>query len=86
MGRLKRVKDKGYHVEIIFLCLKSPELAIKRVAHRVKQGGHHVPDNDVRRRYARGLHNFDLFYKPLAHRWAMYENSGPTPILIDSHP
>ena len=84
VDRLKRLRVEGFFVEIIFLRLKSPELAIKRVALRVKQGGHHVPEDDVRRRYARGLHNFDVFYKPLAHRWSLYENSGTTPVLIES--
>lgn len=84
--RLQRLKKLGYRIEIIFLRLDTPELAIKRVAHRVKQGGHHVPDEDVRRRFARGLRNFELFYKPLADQWAMYENSGATPILKQRHP
>ncbi len=84
--RLKRLKQQGYDVEVIFLRLKTPELAVKRVAHRVKQGGHHVPEADVRRRFFRGLHNFELSYKPLADKWAMFENSGATPILIQRHP
>jgi predicted ABC-type ATPase len=84
--RLQRLKKMGYRIEIIFLRLDTPELAVKRVAHRVKQGGHNVPDMDVRRRFARGLRNFELFYKPLADQWAMYENSGATPMLIQRHP
>lgn len=84
--RLQRLRKRGYRVEIIFLRLSSPELAIKRVAHRVRQGGHHVPDEDVRRRFARGLRNFEQLYKPLADQWAMYENSGATPILIQRYP
>ena len=80
------MKALGYAIEIIFLRLKSPELAIKRVALRVKQGGHHVPEPDVRRRYTRGLRNFEQSYHSLADRWAMYENSGATPILIQRHP
>jgi predicted ABC-type ATPase len=82
--RLNRLKDLGYRIEIIFLRLNNPELAIKRVALRVKQGGHHVPEDDVRRRFTRGLHNFEVIYKPLAHRWSLYENSGATPVLIES--
>jgi predicted ABC-type ATPase len=86
VDRLKSLKEHGYFIEIIFLRLETPELAVKRVAHRVKQGGHHVPDMDVRRRFARGLRNFEQAYKPLADQWAMYENSGATPILIQRHP
>jgi predicted ABC-type ATPase len=64
LQRIERIKDLGYSVEIIFLRLSSPDLAIKRVAHRVKQGGHHVPDIDVRRRFERGWRNFELHYRP----------------------
>ena len=83
--RMHRMKELGYSVEIIFLRLSSAELAIKRVAHRVKQGGHHVPAADVRRRFDRGWRNFELHYRPLADVWAVYENSGRTPVLQEQH-
>jgi predicted ABC-type ATPase len=85
LERIRRMKELGYSVEIIFLRLSSPELAIKRVAHRVKQGGHHVPPEDVRRRFDRGWRNFELHYRPLADVWAVYENSGRTPVLQEQH-
>ena len=84
--RIERMRKAGYHIEIIFLELSSASLAIKRVAHRVKHGGHHVPDEDVRRRYDRGLRNFERYYKGLADSWVMYDNSGPTPVLKQRHP
>jgi predicted ABC-type ATPase len=84
--RVQRMKELGYSVEIIFLRLSSPELAIKRVAHRVKQGGHHVPADDVRRRFSRAWPNFERHYRPLADMWAVYENSGPIPVLQEHHP
>ncbi|HMW95785.1 MAG TPA: helix-turn-helix domain-containing protein [Flavobacteriales bacterium] len=83
---LRRMKDNGYRIEIVFLRLESLELAIRRVAHRVKHGGHHVPDADVRRRYERGWPNFAALYRPLADVWAVYENSGPVPLLLERHP
>lgn len=86
LERVRRMKDNGYSVEIIFLKLSSADLAIKRVAHRVKQGGHHVPAEDVRRRFERGWRNFERHYRPLADVWAVYENSGPTPVLLEQHP
>ncbi|MDX9751819.1 MAG: zeta toxin family protein [Flavobacteriales bacterium] len=86
LGRVQRMKELGYSVEIIFLRLSSPELAIKRVAHRVKQGGHHVPAEDVRRRFERGWRNFERHYLPMADVWAVYENSGPIPVLQEQHP
>jgi predicted ABC-type ATPase len=81
-----RLKDLGYRVEIVFLKLESPDLAIKRVAHRVKHGGHHVPATDVRRRFQRGWFNFVEHYRSLADSWAVYENSSSTPILLDQYP
>ena len=46
--------------------LSSPDQAVKRVAQRVKQGGHNIPENDIRRRYFRGLRNLINLYLPLA--------------------
>lgn len=85
VDRIKLMKEAGYRVEMIFLKLNSPELAIKRVALRVKQGGHHVSQIDVRRRFQRGWLNFVDDYRSLADSWAVYENSGSTPILLDQN-
>ena len=54
LERVRRMKELGYSVEIIFLGPRSPGLAIKRMAHRVKQRGHQVSAEDVRRRFERG--------------------------------
>ena len=65
----------GYHVKIIFLSLKSPEHAIARVALRVKQGGHDVPEDVIRRRFDAGLANFRNVYAQLVEAWVLYDNS-----------
>ena len=49
----------GYHVSLIFLSLPSADLAVQRVAQRVRQGGHSVPEEDVRRRFNRGWDHFE---------------------------
>ncbi len=73
----------GYEFHLLFLWLRTPELAIQRVADRVRQGGHHVPDEVVRRRYNRGLRNFLRLYRPLATTWRLYDNSRSfTPRLV----
>ncbi len=59
---LRELRDSGYRVHLLFLWLSSPELAISRVSTRVQQGGHHVPEETVRRRYHRGLQNFFTLY------------------------
>jgi predicted ABC-type ATPase len=74
--RLRRWKSKGYRIEIVFFRLVSVQLALRRIAARVKQGGHNVPHADVLRRLERGWRNFENVYKPLADSWAVYDNSG----------
>jgi predicted ABC-type ATPase len=76
----------GYRIEIVFLQLSSPRLALKRIASRVAQGGHDVPRTDVLRRFARGLVNFRTRYQPLADSWALYDNSGASPVLLAKGP
>lgn len=73
----------GYRVKLIYLSLPSVEMAIERVAARVAQGGHHVPEEIVRRRFSAGLHNFHHTYKQLVDIWILYDNSRETPILIE---
>ena len=73
----------GYAVKLIFLKLDSPEEAIARVAQRVLQGGHDIPEATIRRRFAAGLHNFEHLYAPLVDAWALYDNAGSTPLLLD---
>ena len=81
LARLRRWKTDGYRIETIFLRLPSPQLTLRRIAARVKQGGHTVPRSDVLRRFARGWLNFQTAYRPLADSWAVYDNSGAAPRL-----
>lgn len=86
LGRLKRWKAAGYRLEMIFLSLASPRIALRRIASRVKQGGHNVPRADVLRRFDRGLKNFTRVYRLLADAWSVYDNSGPRPRLKETGP
>lgn len=74
---LAALRAMGYRVHIVFLWLASANLAVKRVADRVTFGGHNVPEEDVRRRYEKGLRNFFNLYQPLASTWRIYDNSKP---------
>jgi predicted ABC-type ATPase len=85
-ARLRRWKASGYRVEIIYLRLASPRLALRRIAARVKQGGHNVPRTDVLRRFTRGWQNFQTTYRLLANAWAVYDNSGEIPRLLETGP
>jgi predicted ABC-type ATPase len=86
LRRLKRWKAAGYRVEIIYLRISSPQLTLRRIAARVKQGGHNVPSRDVRRRFTRSWNNFVTHYRLLAEAWSVYDNSGTTPRLLEQGP
>ncbi len=85
-ARLREWQTAGYRIEIVFLWLPSPEIALRRVAMRVREGGHGVPPADVRRRFVRGWRNFRSVYSTLADDWALYDNSGARPILMEQGP
>ena len=81
-GWLSKLRVTGYEVHLFYYWLDNPELAIERVANRVKSGGHHVPDEDIRRRYARSVRNFIELYRPVADHWEVYDNTTGKPKLL----
>src|SRR3989440_785937 len=72
---LTRLREQGYEVHLLFVWLRSVDLAIERVAERVRRGGHAIPSPELRRRYQRGINNLFELYIPLADTWAIYDNS-----------
>ena len=76
-------RNGGYRVKLFFLRLPTPEMAIERVAQRVAEGGHDVPEEVIRRRFHAGWGNFDQIFKNIVDDWAVYDNSGDTPLLVD---
>lgn len=72
---LARCKAQGYRVQIFYIALPSAELAVNRVALRVKRGGHRIPQPDIERRFQRSLHNLYALYLPLADRWTVLDNA-----------
>ena len=83
LRHIARWRGAGYRVELIFLRLASAQEALARVAQRVKQGGHHIPEAVIRRRFAAGLDNLSRHYAPAVDAWALYDNSGEEPILLN---
>jgi predicted ABC-type ATPase len=79
---LRDLKKQGYHIHLFFLWIPDVDLALKRIADRVKNGGHTIPENVVRRRFNKGLQNFCRIYRPLLDTWALFDNSTDTPDLI----
>lgn len=83
VSRVEEWSKSGFEVHLIFFWLPSPELSIQRVAGRVRDGGHDVPEDTIRRRFRTGLRNLFRIYMPVVTTWRMYDNSGgPEPKLI----
>jgi len=81
---LKDMQQQGYRVVLFFLWLPSADMAVSRVANRVRQGGHNVPEVDIRRRYVSGQRNLFQLYRPLVNAWWLYDASRLPPSLIAS--
>jgi predicted ABC-type ATPase len=81
---LSDMRSNGYRVVLFFLWLPNAEMAVARVQNRVKQGGHNVPEGDIRRRYAAGVRNLFRLYRPIIYGWWLYDASRLPPKLIAS--
>ena len=84
---LRKLRAQGYEVHLIFVWLVTADLAAQRVSDRVRLGGHAIEEETIRRRYVRGITNFHKLYRPLAHEWAVWDNSevgGPVRMAIGS--
>ena len=72
---LRNLKARGYSVAIYYFALTNAQLAVRRVKLRVALGGHHVPSDVVKRRFARSLSNFFTLYSTIADEWTLFDNS-----------
>lgn len=82
-ARISRLQGSGYVFRLVCFWLPNADLAVTRVADRVRMGGHGIPEVVVRRRYAAGLRNFFELYIPLADTWQVVQNvEGPHILYI----
>lgn len=72
-----RMAETGYAVHLFFLALPDAEMAVLRVANRVRRGGHAVPEVAIRRRYDAGLRNLFRLYMPVVTSWKILDNATP---------
>jgi hypothetical protein len=82
LQRIQAWKDLGYTVKLWFIKLSSPELAISRVAERVAQGGHNIPEEVIRRRYSAGLQNLSNYQKAVK-SWVLLDGDKTPPEQIN---
>lgn len=80
--RIRRLLRDGYECHLLFLWLPAADLAIARVAYRVRLGGHAVPEQTIRRRYRSGVRNIFELYQSLTTTWRMYDNPTHEPRLM----
>ena len=82
--QIPRWRQRGYFVKLVFLCLPDAEMAVARVAGRVAQGGHSIPEAVIRRHFSAGWRNFNDRYRFIVNAWTLYDNSGDLPLLLES--
>jgi predicted ABC-type ATPase len=77
VAMIREAKAQGYRFLLHYIMIGSGDQAVGRVALRVKIGGHHVPEGDVRRRFERSRKHFIGDYLPLADEWVVWDNASP---------
>jgi predicted ABC-type ATPase len=83
LRHIQQWRALGYHVSLYFLTLPNVESALSRVAGRVQQGGHNIPEAVIRRRFVSGLHNFEHHYKASVNSWIKYSSADAEPLLLE---
>lgn len=84
--RIQGWKADGYRIELVYLRLPSADASIARVARRVAEGGHGIPEDTLRRRFALSLDYLEATYKPLTDAWKVYASGGDELELLDWGP
>ena len=79
---IKRAKENGYNITLVYFWLNSPDLAVVRVRKRVIEGGHDIPEEVIRRRYKKGIFNLFKLFLPICDYWVLIDNSQKPYIII----
>jgi predicted ABC-type ATPase len=82
LPRIRRWRGLGYSVDLYYLQLDCVELALRRVSQRVREGGHDIPEETVRRRFLRSRKLLDVYKREVDH-WIVFDNSGSDVVLLD---
>lgn len=79
---IKQARANAYKITLLYFWLASPDFAKQRVAKRVRQGGHNIPDEVIERRYYRGMSNLLNLYAPVVDKWVVIDNMNAEPEII----
>lgn len=79
--KLIQAKKNGFNIKLLFFWLPTIEMAINRVAIRVSEGGHNIPEDVITRRYSRGIQNLFKIYLPLCDSWMIYDNEADPELI-----
>jgi len=78
---MRRAREMGYKVTLVYIGIDTPGLANVRIDQRVAEGGHHVPPQDVARRYSRSMTNLATALH-IVDRVFVLDNSGQRRCLL----
>ncbi len=84
-NKIEKWKALGYEMVLLYFWLPSVDMAIERVKTRVQQGGHNIPEEDIRRRFTRSWDNFNNVYKLIVDKWLVVDTSFTVPKLVESY-
>jgi len=82
---IEEAHQNGFSVQLLFFWLPTPETAIERVKQRVVEGGHNIPNDVIRRRYAAGIKNLFEIYMDIVDSWMLVENQSNPRVIIAEH-
>jgi len=80
---LGSLRESGYNVHLFYFWLSSADIAIARVAARVRKGGHHIAESTIRQRYGRSVRNLFELYMPIVTSWKVYDNSNEVSLIAE---
>jgi predicted ABC-type ATPase len=78
LRRFREAIGRGWRLHLLYFAVATPEAALARIARRVSEGGHHVPEHEARRRVARSLANLPR-YLALTDLWRVFDNNAGQP-------
>ena len=73
--KIEWAQANDYEVTLLFFWLDSPNIAKKRVAQRVAEGGHNIPLETIERRYYNGIANLFTIYIDMVDICYIFDNS-----------